>query len=184
MCSSDLNIRYGYIAPKATVDVCMVAPKGPGHLVRRTYTEGGGVPALIAVSQDATGKAKQLALSYASAIGGGRAGVIETTFPEETETDLFGEQVVLCGGLTALVQAFDDGRIVHTGDELPSADYTTLVADLPGVRETLADLGCEETPANVAAAVEFLLEGLHLSKRLNKDAVDGRATYRSRSGNR
>ena len=86
--------------------------------------------------------------------------------------------------LTALVQAFDDGRIVHTGDELPSADYTTLVADLPGVRETLADLGCEETPANVAAAVEFLLEGLHLSKRLNKDAVDGRATYRSRSGNR
>jgi magnesium chelatase subunit I len=86
--------------------------------------------------------------------------------------------------LTALVQAFDDGRSVHTGDELPSAEYTALVTDLPGVRETLADLGCEETPANVAAAVEFLLEGLHLSKRLNKDAVDGRATYRSRSGNR
>ncbi|MFM7061483.1 MAG: AAA family ATPase [Actinomycetes bacterium] len=86
--------------------------------------------------------------------------------------------------LTALVQAFDDGRIVHTGDELPSADYATLVADLPGVRETLADLGGDETPANVAAAVEFLLEGLHLSKRLNKDAVDGRATYRSRAGNR
>ena len=83
----------------------MVAPKGPGHLVRRTYTEGGGVPALIAVAQDATGKAKELALSYADAIGGTRAGVIETTFPEETETDLFGEQVVLCGGLTALVQA-------------------------------------------------------------------------------
>ncbi|MFM8015054.1 MAG: ketol-acid reductoisomerase, partial [Actinomycetota bacterium] len=99
------NIRFERIAPPKGVDVIMIAPKGPGHLVRRTYTEGGGVPALIAVSQDATGKAKQIALSYASAIGGGRAGVIETTFPEETETDLFGEQVVLCGGLTALVQA-------------------------------------------------------------------------------
>jgi ketol-acid reductoisomerase len=83
----------------------MIAPKGPGHLVRRTYTEGGGVPALIAVAQDATGKAKAVALSYAEAIGGARAGVIETTFTEETETDLFGEQVVLCGGLTSLVQA-------------------------------------------------------------------------------
>jgi ketol-acid reductoisomerase len=99
------NIRFGRIAPPDGVDVIMIAPKGPGHLVRRTYTEGGGVPALIAVAQDATGKAKELALSYAEAIGGARAGVIETTFPEETETDLFGEQVVLCGGLTRLVQA-------------------------------------------------------------------------------
>ena len=99
------NVRFGRITPPEGVDVIMVAPKGPGHLVRRTYVEGGGVPALIAVAQDATGKAKDLALSYADAIGGTRAGVIETTFPEETETDLFGEQVVLCGGLTALVQA-------------------------------------------------------------------------------
>jgi ketol-acid reductoisomerase len=99
------NIRFGRINPPEGVDVIMVAPKGPGHLVRRTYTEGGGVPALIAVAQDATGSAKDLALSYAEAIGGARAGVIETTFPEETETDLFGEQVVLCGGLTRLVQA-------------------------------------------------------------------------------
>jgi ketol-acid reductoisomerase len=99
------NIRYGRIAPPEGVDVIMIAPKGPGHLVRRTYTEGGGVPALIAVAQDATGKAKDLALSYADAIGGARAGVIETTFPEETETDLFGEQAVLCGGVTSLVQA-------------------------------------------------------------------------------
>src|SRR3954451_20431136 len=99
------NIRFGRITPPEGVDVIMIAPKGPGHLVRRTYTEGGGVPALIAVEQDATGKARDLALSYADAIGGSRAGVIETTFPEETETDLFGEQVVLCGGLTALVQA-------------------------------------------------------------------------------
>jgi ketol-acid reductoisomerase len=99
------NIRFGRITPPQGVDVIMIAPKGPGHLVRRTYTEGGGVPALIAVEQDATGKARDLALSYADAIGGSRAGVIETTFPEETETDLFGEQVVLCGGLTSLVQA-------------------------------------------------------------------------------
>ncbi|HEY6533371.1 MAG TPA: ketol-acid reductoisomerase [Acidimicrobiales bacterium] len=99
------NIRFNRIVPPAGVDVAMAAPKGPGHLVRRTYTEGGGVPCLIAVEQDATGKARELALAYADAIGGTRAGVIETTFTEETETDLFGEQAVLCGGLTALVQA-------------------------------------------------------------------------------
>ena len=98
------NVRFGRISAPEGVDSIMIAPKGPGHLVRRTYTEGGGVPALIAVDQDATGNAKALALSYAEAIGGARAGVIETTFPEETETDLFGEQVVLCGGLTKLVQ--------------------------------------------------------------------------------
>jgi ketol-acid reductoisomerase len=99
------NIRFKRIRPPKSVDVIMVAPKGPGHLVRRTYTEGGGVPALIAVHQDASGQAKDIALSYAQAIGGARAGVIETTFAEETETDLFGEQAVLCGGVTALVQA-------------------------------------------------------------------------------
>ncbi len=99
------NIRFEQIVPPAGIDVAMVAPKGPGHLVRRTYTEGGGVPCLIAVHQDATGSAKGLALAYADAIGGARAGVLETTFTEETETDLFGEQVVLCGGLTSLVQA-------------------------------------------------------------------------------
>ena len=99
------NVHYQQIQPKSEVDVLMIAPKGPGHLVRSTYVEGGGVPTLIAVSQDASGMASQIALSYASANGGGRAGVIETTFQEETETDLFGEQVVLCGGTTALVQA-------------------------------------------------------------------------------
>ena len=99
------NVRFGRITPPEGVDVIMIAPKGPGHLVRRTYTEGGGVPALIAIEQDATGTAKDVALSYADAIGAGLAGIIETTFPEETETDLFGEQVVLCGGLTRLVQA-------------------------------------------------------------------------------
>jgi len=99
------NIHFGFIEPRKDVDVFMVAPKGPGHLVRSTFREGGGVPCLIAVHQDASGTARDTALAYASAIGGGRAGVIETTFKDECETDLFGEQAVLCGGLTSLVQA-------------------------------------------------------------------------------
>ena len=99
------NIHFEQIVPREDLDVIMIAPKGPGHLVRSTYTQGGGVPSLIAVAQDASGQAREIALSYASANGAGRAGVIETTFREECETDLFGEQVVLCGGLTALIQA-------------------------------------------------------------------------------
>jgi len=99
------NIHFGLIEPRRDLDVIMIAPKGPGHTVRSTYVAGGGVPSLIAVFQDASGRAKETALSYASANGGGRAGIIETTFREETETDLFGEQAVLCGGAAALVQA-------------------------------------------------------------------------------
>jgi ketol-acid reductoisomerase len=99
------NIHFEQIQPRADLDVIMIAPKGPGHLVRSTYVGGGGTPCLIAIAQDASGQAKDIALSYASGIGGGRAGVIETSFKEETESDLFGEQVVLCGGLTALIQA-------------------------------------------------------------------------------
>lgn len=99
------NIHYGQIVPPKDVDVFMVAPKGPGHMVRRTYKENSGVPCLLAVYQDATGKAKDVGLAYASGIGGTRAGVLETTFKDETETDLFGEQVVLCGGITALIKA-------------------------------------------------------------------------------
>jgi ketol-acid reductoisomerase len=99
------NIHFGLVEPRADLDVIMIAPKGPGHTVRSTYTEGGGVPSLIAIFQNASGQAKETALSYASANGGGRAGIIETTFREETETDLFGEQAVLCGGAAALVQA-------------------------------------------------------------------------------
>ena len=99
------NIHFGQIQPPPTVNVFMVAPKGPGHLVRSEYTKGSGVPCLLAVHQDPSGKTTQVGLAYASAIGGGRAGVIETNFREETETDLFGEQVVLCGGLTSLIQA-------------------------------------------------------------------------------
>src|SRR5205085_2116792 len=100
-----LNIHFGLIEPRADLDVFMVAPKGPGHTVRSEYLRGGGVPCLVAVAQNASGNALELAISYASAIGGGRSGVIETNFREECETDLFGEQVVLCGGLTALIQA-------------------------------------------------------------------------------
>jgi ketol-acid reductoisomerase len=103
--SHGFNIHFGQIRPKPEVDVYMVAPKGPGHLVRRTYEQGAGVPSLIAVYQDASGKAKTMALAHACGIGAGRAGIIETTFKEETETDLFGEQVVLCGGVTELVKA-------------------------------------------------------------------------------
>ncbi len=99
------NIHFRQIEPRADLDVIMIAPKGPGHLVRSTYTQGGGVPCLIAVQQNASGQAREVALSYASGVGGGRAGIIETNFREETETDLFGEQTVLCGGITALIQA-------------------------------------------------------------------------------
>jgi ketol-acid reductoisomerase len=99
------NIHFGQIVPAATTNVFMVAPKGPGHLVRSEYAKGSGVPALLAIHQDPSGNTRQVGLAYASAIGGGRAGVIETSFREETETDLFGEQAVLCGGLTSLIQA-------------------------------------------------------------------------------
>jgi ketol-acid reductoisomerase len=100
-----LNVHFSLITPRADLDVIMIAPKGPGHLVRHTFTQGGGVPSLIAVHQDASGKAKDVALSYACANGGTRAGTIETTFRDECETDLFGEQAVLCGGVTALITA-------------------------------------------------------------------------------
>src|SRR5580700_7233541 len=119
------NIRFGLIKPPPGVDVAMVAPKGPGHLVRRTFEGGGGVPSLIAVAQDATGKARELALSYADAIGATRAGVLETTFEEETETDLFGEQVVLCGGLTSLIQAGFE-TLVDAGYQPESAYFECL----------------------------------------------------------
>ncbi|HJS25813.1 MAG TPA: ketol-acid reductoisomerase [Actinomycetota bacterium] len=105
MFAHGFSIHFGTVRPPADVDVTMIAPKGPGHLVRRTFTEGIGTPALVAVQQDATGKALQRALAYGAGIGAARAGIIETTFEEETETDLFGEQAVLCGGLSTLVQA-------------------------------------------------------------------------------
>jgi ketol-acid reductoisomerase len=118
-------VRFDRIKAPAGVDVAMVAPKGPGHLVRRTYEEGGGTPCLIAVEQDASGNAKGIALAYADAIGGTKAGVLETTFSEETETDLFGEQVVLCGGVTALVQAGFE-TLVEAGYQPESAYFECL----------------------------------------------------------
>jgi ketol-acid reductoisomerase len=119
------NIHFDQIAPPAGVDVWMIAPKGPGHLVRRTYEEGGGVPALVAVAQDASGNARSVALAYAKGIGATRAGVLDTTFEEETETDLFGEQVVLCGGLVELIRnGFE--TLVEAGYQPESAYFETL----------------------------------------------------------
>ena len=119
------NIHFGQIVPPEDVDVAMIAPKGPGHLVRRTYVDGSGVPCLIAVHQDASGHAHDLGLSYASAIGGGRAGILETTFKEETETDLFGEQVILCGGVSELIKASFE-TLVDAGYQPESAYFETL----------------------------------------------------------
>ncbi len=119
------NIHYGQIVPPKGVDVIMIAPKGPGHTVRSQYKEGRGVPCLIAVYQDASGKAKQKALAWAAGIGGARAGVLETTFKEETETDLFGEQAVLCGGVTALMKAGFD-TLVEAGYQPESAYFECL----------------------------------------------------------
>ncbi len=119
------NIHFKAIQPPADIDVVMIAPKGPGHLVRRTFTEGSGVPCLIAVHQDASGKAHDLGLSYAWGIGGSRAGILETTFKEETETDLFGEQVILCGGVSQLIKnAFE--TLVEAGYQPESAYFETL----------------------------------------------------------
>jgi len=123
--SHGFNIHFDQIAPPTDVDVWMIAPKGPGHNVRRTYVEGGGVPALVAIHQDSTGSAKDIALAYAKGIGGTRGGVLETTFLEETETDLFGEQVVLCGGLTELIMAGYE-TLVDAGYQPESAYFETL----------------------------------------------------------
>lgn len=125
MFAHGFNIHFDAIVAPEDVDVVMVAPKGPGHLVRRTYTEGSGVPCLIAVHQDASGNAKALGLSYAHGIGGTRAGVLETTFKEETETDLFGEQVILCGGVSELIKASFE-TLVEAGYQPESAYFETL----------------------------------------------------------
>ncbi len=133
------NIHFGQIKPPAGVDVFMVAPKGPGHLVRRTYTEGKGVPCLIAIHQDATGSAQGLALAWAKGIGGSRAGVLETTFKEETETDLFGEQAVLCGGTTALVKAGFE-TLVNAGYQ-PEIAYFECLHELKLIVDLMYEAG-------------------------------------------
>jgi ketol-acid reductoisomerase len=128
MFAHGFNIRYNTIHPPKNVDVTMIAPKAPGHRVREVFTEGGGTPCLIAIHQDATGKAKQLALSYGKGVGGTRAGVMETTFTEETETDLFGEQAVLCGGVSALMKAGFD-TLVEAGYQ-PEAAYFECIHEM------------------------------------------------------
>ncbi|MDQ3306691.1 MAG: ketol-acid reductoisomerase [Actinomycetota bacterium] len=147
------NIRFDQITPPDGVDVGMVAPKGPGHLVRRTYETGGGVPCLIAVAQDASGKAKELALSYAQAIGGARAGVLETTFDEETETDLFGEQVVLCGGLTALVQAGFE-TLVEAGYQ-PESAYFECLHELKLIVDLMYEQGITGMRYSISDTAEY-----------------------------
>ncbi len=147
------NIHYGQVDPRADFDVIMIAPKGPGHLVRSTYTEGGGVPSLIAVAQDASGLARDIALSYASANGGGRAGVIETTFKEETETDLFGEQVVLCGGTTALVQAGFE-TLVEAG-YAPEMAYFECLHELKLIVDLMYEGGIANMRYSISNTAEY-----------------------------
>lgn len=147
------NVHYEQIVPRADLDVIMIAPKGPGHLVRSTYTEGGGVPSLIAVYQDASGKAKEVALSYASANGGGRAGVIETNFREETETDLFGEQAVLCGGATALVQAGFE-TLVEAG-YAPEMAYFECLHELKLIVDLMYEGGIANMRYSISNTAEY-----------------------------
>jgi ketol-acid reductoisomerase len=187
------NIRFGQIVPPAGFDVAMVAPKGPGHLVRRTYTEGGGVPSLVAVAQDASGKAHDLALSYAHALGATRAGVLDTTFDEETETDLFGEQVVLCGGLTSLVQAGFE-TLVAAGYQPESAYFECLhelklIVDLmyeqgiAGMRFSISDTaeygdltrGPKVIDAHVRAEMQQILDDIRSGKFAEEWIAENRA---------
>jgi ketol-acid reductoisomerase len=165
------NVRFGYVQAPEGVDVAMVAPKGPGHLVRRTYTEGGGVPSLIAVAQDATGGARELALSYADAIGGTRAGVLETTFEEETETDLFGEQVVLCGGLTALVQAGFE-TLVEAGYQ-PESAYFECLHELKLIVDLMYEQGIAGMRYSISTTAEYgdLTRGPRVINQAVKDEM-------------
>ena len=147
------NIRFGYIKPPANVDVCMVAPKGPGHLVRREFSTGRGVPVIVAVEQDATGTAWGLALSYAKAIGGLRAGGIKTTFTEETETDLFGEQAVLCGGASALVQAGFE-TLIEAGYQ-PEVAYFECLHELKLIVDLMYEGGIAKQRWSVSDTAEY-----------------------------
>jgi len=147
------NIHFHQIVPPADVDVVMIAPKGPGHVVRRMYEEGVGVPALIAVHQDATGKAKDIALAYAKGIGGTKAGVIETTFKEETETDLFGEQAVLCGGTSELVRAGFD-TLVEAGYQ-PEIAYFECLHELKLIVDLMYEQGISGMRYSISNTAEY-----------------------------
>ncbi|QBK26192.1 ketol-acid reductoisomerase [Ureibacillus thermophilus] len=192
------NIHYKQIVPPEDVDVFLVAPKGPGHLVRRTYTEGAGVPALIGVYQDATGNAKNLALAWAKGIGSARAGVLETTFKEETETDLFGEQAVLCGGVTHLIKAGFE-TLVEAGYQPESAYFECLhemklIVDLiyeggfSNMRYSISDTAewgdyvsgprviTEDVKANMKKVLEDIQSGKFAKEWLEENA-NGRPRY-------
>jgi ketol-acid reductoisomerase len=147
------NINFGQILPPAFVDVVMVAPKGPGHLVRRTYEQGEGVPALFAIYQDASGQARDRAMAYAKGIGGTRAGILETTFREETETDLFGEQVVLCGGLTALIKAGFD-TLVEAGYQ-PELAYFECLHEVKLIVDLIVEGGLAKMRDSISNTAEY-----------------------------
>jgi ketol-acid reductoisomerase len=147
------NIRYGLIEVPSNVDVAMVAPKGPGHLVRRQFVDGKGVPALIAIEQDATGNAQALALSYAKGIGGTRAGVIKTTFKEETETDLFGEQAVLCGGASALVQT--GFEVLTEAGYAPEIAYFEVLHELKLIVDLMYEGGIARMRYSISDTAEY-----------------------------
>jgi ketol-acid reductoisomerase len=147
------NIHFQQIEPRADLDVIMIAPKGPGHLVRSTYTQGAGVPSLVAVYQDASGRSRDIALSYASANGGGRAGIIETSFREETETDLFGEQAVLCGGATALVQAGFE-TLVEAG-YAPEMAYFECLHELKLIVDLMYEGGIANMRYSISNTAEY-----------------------------
>ncbi len=167
MFAHGFNIRFGLIEPPADVDVIMVAPKGPGHLVRRTYVEGGGVPSLIAIHQDATGHAKEIGLAYALGIGATRAGVLETTFTEETETDLFGEQAVLCGGVSALVKAGYE-TLVEAGYQ-PESAYFECLHELKLIVDLMYEEGITGMRFSVSDTAEY--GDLTRGPRIITDAV-------------
>lgn len=151
--SHGLNIHFDMIVPREDLDVIMIAPKAPGHTVRSEFVKGGGIPDLIAIKQDATGNAKNIALSYASAIGGGRTGILETSFREETETDLFGEQVVLCGGTTALVQAGFE-TLVEAGYE-PEMAYFECLHELKLIVDLLYEGGIANMRYSISNTAEY-----------------------------
>lgn len=147
------NIHFGQIVPPPTVDVVMIAPKGPGHLVRRTYTQGEGVPCLFAVYQDASGQARDRAMAYAQGIGGTRAGILETTFREETETDLFGEQVVLCGGLSALIKSGFE-TLVNAGYQ-PELAYFECLHEVKLIVDLIVEGGLANMRDSISNTAEY-----------------------------
>ena len=165
------NIHFKTIQPESEINIIMIAPKGPGHLVRSTYTEGGGVPTLIAVDQDPSGNSKELALSYASANGGGKAGVIETTFKEETETDLFGEQAVLCGGATSLVLAGFE-TLVEAGYK-PEMAYFECLHELKLIVDLMYEGGVANMRYSISNTAEYgdLTRGPRIVNGSTKDEM-------------